>query len=80
MKTTHDLCVSPPVSAYLNQLSAYQIELRNAIQFISTLNGKLFEGKKIKVSVKTEPSLTEMELTRGVNYGQTLFTKGIKFY
>lgn len=61
LKMTHCLCVSPPVSEYLDCLSQYQMELRNVIEFFKTLDGKVFEGKQIQFSVKTEPSLTEVE-------------------
>jgi hypothetical protein len=37
------------------------LALQEALQFIESLDGKLFDGKKLKISVITEPSLTEDE-------------------
>jgi hypothetical protein len=57
----HCLCMSPPVSAYLDDIANYQLALQEALQFIESLDGKLFDGKKLKISVITEPSMTEDE-------------------
>ena len=58
---THCLCMSPPVSAFLDDIANYQLALQEALQFMESLDGKFFDGKKLKISVITEPSMTEDE-------------------
>ena len=49
------------MSEYLDVLAEYQMELRDALNFFKALDGKVFEGRQIKFSVQTEPSLAEPE-------------------
>ena len=55
------LLIAPPVVAYLDDLADYQSTLRAAISVFQQLNGLIFEGKRIKVTMSSEVSMTDPE-------------------
>ena len=57
----HCLCVSPPASACVDDLLDCQTELHACVELFSSLDGKYYDGKKLKISIITDPSLTDSE-------------------
>jgi hypothetical protein len=76
----HCLCVSPPASACVEDLLGCQTELHACAELFSSLDGKYYDGKKLKISIITDPSLTVSEAVVWNSVWEKLTMKDKKRY